>query len=417
MDRCGVCFENTNHKKVTCPFCDLVTCRSCTQTYLLSVMEDAHCMGCKHVWNRQFVDNFCTYTFRHVDYRRHRENVLFEREKLQMPETQVHVEHILEMRHLNKVVAEQRVQLSKLYVRYGRLTYHEYIQIEEIRELIEQMAQTRQRIDELRFANMDVKEIKKSFVRKCPIEECKGFLDDEWYCGICRQTFCCDCCEIKDNDEHTCDPDLKKTMKLISKDTKPCPKCSTMISKIDGCAQMWCTQCQTAFDWRSGNIQIGRIHNPHYLEFKRKASTLYREHGDIPCGGLPSRHELPERLADFIHVIHWCEREIMYTEYTNTSTQHFRILYMLNDMSEKEFKRKIQAVDKHKEKNADVVNVYRMFIDTATDLLRQYVIKEDANIVKTLRELVLYSNDIVRSIHKRYKCVTPPLFNNNLLLF
>jgi hypothetical protein len=63
------------------------------------------------------------------------------------------------------------------------------------------------------------------------------------------------------------------------------------------------------------------------------------------------------------------------------------------------------------------VNVYRMFIDTATDLLRQYVIEEDVNIVKTLRELVLYSNDIVRSIHKRYKCVTPPLFNNNLLLF
>jgi len=89
---------------------------------------------------------------------------------------------------------------------------------------------------------------------------------------------------------------------------------------------------------------------------------------------------------------------------------------MLNDMSEREFKRKIQAVDKHKEKNSDVVSVYRMFIDTATDLLRQYVITEDMGLVKTLRELVLYSNEIVRSIHKRYKCVTPPLFNNNLLL-
>jgi len=415
MDRCGVCFENTNHKKVTCPFCDLNTCRTCTQTYLLSVMEDAHCMGCKHVWNRQFVDHFCTHNFRHVDYRRHRENVLFEREKSLMPETQVHVERILEMRYLNKVIAEQKVQLSKLYMTYGRLSYDEYIQVQEIHELIENMRQTRERIDEIRFSNPDITEIKKSFVRKCPEGECKGFLDEDWYCGICRTTFCNDCGEIK-HDDRTCDPDLVKTMKLILKDTKPCPKCSTMISKIDGCAQMWCTQCQTAFDWRSGNIQIGRIHNPHYLEFKRKTHGLYRENGDVPCGGLPSRHELPERLADLIHVINWCEREIMYTRYVNTSTYHHRVLYMLNDMSEKEFKRKIQAIDKHKEKNMDVVNVYQMFIDTASDLLRQYVIREDAGIITTLRELIVYSNDIVRSIHKRYKCVTPPLFNNNILL-
>jgi len=83
-------------------------------------MEDAHCMGCKHAWNRQFVDNFCTHQFRHVDYRRHREKVLFEREKLQMPETQAHVEHILEMRHLNEVVGQQKLQLSKFYALYGR---------------------------------------------------------------------------------------------------------------------------------------------------------------------------------------------------------------------------------------------------------------------------------------------------------
>ena len=412
MDRCGVCFEHTNHKKVTCPFCDLVTCRSCTQKYLLSVMEDAHCMGCKHVWNRQFVDSFCTQTFRRVDYRRHRENVLFEREKLLMPETQAHVERILEMRRLNVLIGEQKAQLTRLYARYGRLSYDEYIQVREIHAVIEQLRETRARIDELRSSNP---EIQKSFIRKCPIESCKGFLDEDHYCGICRNTFCLECGELC-HGERECDPDLVKTMKLILKDTKPCPKCSTMISKIDGCAQMWCTQCQTAFDWRTGNIQIGRIHNPHYLEFKRKTSGLYREHGDVPCGGLPSRHELPERLADFVDTIHRCEREIRYTEYANASTYHHRVLYMLNQIPEVEFKRKIQAIDKSKEKITDVVNVYRMFIDTASDLLRQYVITEDRGIVTTLRELVVYANQIITSIHKRYNCVTPPKFNNNLLL-
>ena len=39
-----------------------------------------------------------------------------------------------------------------------------------------------------------------------------------------------------------------------------------------------------AFDWRSGRIETGRVHNPHYFEFKKRS----REHGDIPCGGRPT---------------------------------------------------------------------------------------------------------------------------------
>ena len=60
MDVCGVCceiFNKTNHKKVTCPFCDLSACKTCCQTYLLSSIEDPHCFKCKNLWNREFVDS------------------------------------------------------------------------------------------------------------------------------------------------------------------------------------------------------------------------------------------------------------------------------------------------------------------------------------------------------------------------
>ena len=81
MNDCDVCCEKLNkinHKKVECPFCDLTCCRSCSQRYILSTFEDPHCMGCKTLWNREFIDSFCTKYFRNTELKRHRENVLFE---------------------------------------------------------------------------------------------------------------------------------------------------------------------------------------------------------------------------------------------------------------------------------------------------------------------------------------------------
>ena len=80
MENCDVCCEKLNkinHKKVECPFCDLTSCRSCSQRYILSTFEDPHCMGCKTLWNREFVDSFCTKYFRNTELRRHREKRSF----------------------------------------------------------------------------------------------------------------------------------------------------------------------------------------------------------------------------------------------------------------------------------------------------------------------------------------------------
>src|SRR6056300_2028191 len=103
MMTCGVCCEGynkTNHKKVCCPFCDFESCRTCTQTYLLSTTEDPHCMSCKKAHNREFVDSFCTKRFRNHEYKKHREQILYERELSRMPETQPYAEYRMKMREL-----------------------------------------------------------------------------------------------------------------------------------------------------------------------------------------------------------------------------------------------------------------------------------------------------------------------------
>ena len=81
------------------------------------------------------------------------------------------------------------------------------------------------------------------------------------------------------------DPDTKATAELLSKDTKPCPKCSIPIHKLEGCDQMWCTQCHTGFSWKRGTIE-NRIHNPHYYEWQRQnnGGQAPRNPGDFECG-------------------------------------------------------------------------------------------------------------------------------------
>ena len=124
--------------------------------------------------------------------------------------------------------------------------------------------------------------------RKCPDENCRGFLSTQWKCGLCEKWACPECHVIKGDTrdaDHTCDPDTLATAQLLSKDTKPCPKCSTPIHKIEGCDQMWCTQCHTGFSWKRGTIE-NRVHNPHYYEWQRLngGGRAPRNVGDFECG-------------------------------------------------------------------------------------------------------------------------------------
>jgi hypothetical protein len=220
-------------------------------------------------------------------------------------------------------------------------------------------------------------------------------------------------CNEECEDSHVCDPDVVKTMKLINRDTKPCPKCSTMIHKIDGCAQMWCTTCQTAFDWRTGKVETGRIHNPHYFEFKSKT----REHGDIPCGGRPSYRELidsnaPPRIMSLNTSVGIVEYNLAYKyEFRYTDNLDIRISYLMNKINEVELKKELQRRDKYNDKMTDIQNIYRMFADTGGDLLRQWMINPDPDteeyVVHTSQELAKYTNRVITGIRGRYTCQVP----------
>ena len=407
MAECTVCCETYNKsskKKIACCFCDYELCRGCTSTYLVNTTNEPHCMQCKHVWTRDFLGNNLTKKFIDNDLKNHRENILFTREKCLLPESQEYASNVLISRQMKPEIEELCAELHRGYVRLNK------------------MRRDQGTYETGRAPNgVNTKSIStKMFIRQCPSEECKGFLSSAWKCGLCSKNFCAQCNDEK-GEAHVCDDDMVKTMKLLKNDTKPCPKCSTMIFKIEGCAQMWCTSCGTAFSWTTGRIEKGVIHNPHYYEMQRNGDFVHRNAGDIPCGGLPSSGELRnaigvKRDTGGISTIYDCHRFVNHITHhelvfnyvlEDPNNNRLRVEYLLNDITEKEMKKQLQMKDKAYHKMRDWRDLIEMLSHTLSDLFRQLILKEVdidqfLDHIEKLRE---YSNREFLTISKRYNCV------------
>lgn len=411
MGDCSVCCEklnNSNRKSVCCSFCDFNSCRACTQQYLLTVVTDPHCMNCKNVWDREFIDRSCTKTFRNRELRKHRENILFEREKCLLPSTQPEVQRAKELRETIQLLYDAREELD-------RQRDHVYALERQVNIL-------------RNGGSIEIVKEKREFVRKCPIDECRGFLSTQWKCGTCSKHICKDCNEEK-LDGHECNPDSVETVKLLNKDTKSCPKCGTMIFKISGCSQMWCPDCHTAFNWNTLQIETGIIHNPHYYEFQRRSGPVRqgRNLGDIPCGGFPTYYELhvtvPRHERDIfgIHRLigHIQDYELRYNyREREVNNVDLRVRYLMNEIDESDFKSTIQKREKLFYKKRDIANVLRMFSDTGGDFMRQIV--QDKSVLPVIKEnfyeLIEYANDQLMKISERYNCMIPKINTNEYIL-
>lgn len=191
-------------------------------------------------------------------------------------------------------------------------------------------------------------------------------MSSQWKCGLCETFSCPECHELIGFDkivEQTCDPDTLATAKLLDSDTKSCPKCAVGIFKIEGCDQMFCTECHTAFSWKTGKLMLGQIHNPHFFEFQRAGGVIPRNPLEIRCGreidnefirlldntikrfpGLINRNDTIEKARNILHLRHI---EIPRFEGGNVAENvDLRISYMRNRITEEDFKRKIQLREK-----------------------------------------------------------------------
>lgn len=452
---CSVCCEEYNassRKKTNCNYCPYEACATCAKRYLLEITEDPHCMNCRRGWSREILVSNFTQKFVSQTYKARRENVLLERERSLMPATQPYVEMEIQVRKLSTEIAKYKFELEKSQEGYyaidrtpiatimteQNLTRHEArlwvnrrltdyrIQVDNLRHEIGHSEWHQKYLMGLIFGEDQLDIERRKFVRACPYPECKGFLSTVWRCGVCENWTCPECHEGKGPNKdapHTCDPNNIETAKLLARDSRPCPKCASMIFKIDGCDQMYCTQCHTAFSWRNGRIEMGTIHNPHYYEYQRARGTLQRNPGDVPCGGYPTWNQVwplvPRsnifyaQVSNAYRVYHHIEHVILprYTVDIRNDNRDLRIKFMLNDIPEEEFKKKIQQREKARQRKMDIRQVVEMLMTVLADLFQTFVADKNIDeLVDALDELRTHYNTTLEGVSKRYtNCSVPKL--------
>ena len=550
-NECPICiskFNETTRKCITCSTCENMACRSCVETYILSSFNEPDCMNCHKDWNIDFIRENMTKTFCESKLKKHREDVLYDREKSLLPATQGFI-----------VQLKQKEAISE---KISKLIHAKY----ELDKQIEVHKKEYRAVDAI---NPETEASKQKFIKNCPAKDCRGFLSSSYKCGTCGVWACPDCKEMKGFSKdaaHTCDPDTVATIKAIEADTKPCPNCTASIYKIEGCfakdtpirlyhgavkpvqdievgdtligddgtrrtvmmtcsgqdymysvnqtngisytvnsvhtlvliniitrqeveimvkdylalpntekrnlrgvkaisgeltniyltpeayqtyygfmidknnhfilpdmtvvsncSQMFCTACNTVFDWKTGKITAGGpVHNPHYFEWVQKNGGAVRQLGDIPCGGLPYLYRFEKNIIgnkhyDLILNMYRIVAEVSdywRRKYDTTSSLHgnrdLRVRFLLKVISEDEFKKQLQIREKKQTKHTAIRQILDTFITVGIENIlaindAKYTSSTDTvfqNIVQ-LQEIRKYTNECLANVSKKFSCKVP----------
>jgi len=255
---------------------------------------------------------------------------------------------------------------------------------------------------------------KKEFIMKCQHSHCKGYLSSLYKCNLC-DLFTCPKCLVPILDRHVCNRDDVATASFIKRDTKSCPKCSQRIHKVDGCDQMWCTECNTAFSWNTGKLSIGTVHNPHYFDWMNRTGHPIAEE----CNRIPyfrycyiraqyEPHLIPilNTLTEIIRFTTEINANELNVPINPDTYKQFRIEYILDIINETEWKTKI---NKHRIKLSKE-HEHRQFMGVlykiTLDILQRHekALKNETNIDKIesiIKQLIREHTSIIEYINEQ----------------
>lgn len=473
---CCICFEGfnkTRRKMVRCAYCsidDVAFCRACVETYL--TQDDAQAArcpnpSCRTGWSEDFLSDNLTATFLNGAYKRCREKVLVDLERARLPETQEDAQRFRSARDVIK--AEFQPTIDRIQA-----------QIEALPEVVAEKA-TKQEYDRARRAypyhsnevrnafrlfcekqtaaynarkhlNAELAALRSqeayrdashmvdtwghvtgpgaarertthwTFVMKCAAGACEGFVGTNWTCGLCAVKHCKDCREPKTTEaDHVCDEEKRQTAAALVKEAKPCPKCAAMISKIDGCDQMWCTQCRTAFSWRTGAVESSHVHNPHYFEWMRRngAGAVQQQRQPLPECVAPMeiidavhyQFIRDHAIGDWVRTLRHYYYDLRRIEQTAQHKQddewrrRLRIQRLVGDIGDDEWKVKLQKGEKSAHKNQRHAQVLQTFIHAGADILRTFMdgTATRTSVLEQMQQLTAYCNEQLTTIRSRYK--------------
>lgn len=144
-------YNKSSHKSVLCR-CGFEACRACIKRYIMGRLDDVCCMSCKMTWSTEFMVSNFEKVFMLKDYKRHRGDVLFDKELLKLEQTQPYVERQLKLEGMRK-------ELSVLKLEYLNGVKKYDVDNEDLNDRVMEMTDLKVRImclnDDLDYVEMN----------------------------------------------------------------------------------------------------------------------------------------------------------------------------------------------------------------------------------------------------------------------
>lgn len=395
---CSICcepFNRSTRKKIVCEHtnCSFIVCKTCVREYILSKELQPQCMRCKQNLSTEFIIHHLNRSFMEGKYKQHRKSKLLERAMSQLPEA------------MPEVIRKQNIHKKRIECDQAEQALKEAVRI------------LRQHKLELRDLHQNVPHNERTkFIMACSRESCRGFLTDKlnkhvshYQCGLCEYYTCSKCLCVKGlqpDTEHTCDPEHVASAECIKLHTRPCPACGERISKIDGCDQMWCITCHTAFSWARGTIENGVVHNPHYFQYQKTQTenVVARQVGLGPCNpyALPDYHlirpfenrlrrinpQVSDMLLSVYQIIahmHYHERLYIQRRIHDLEDTQLKVRYLMGNITKEQFASELYSYDYNCMKERMILNVMDVLNDVGIETLWGLV---NANESEGIQELI-----------------------------
>ena len=446
---CPVCIANITklNKTITCLYCQFESCSACTRKYLLDTTNDPHCMNCRHGWSRAFLDSNFPKTFLRTDLKRHRQDVLLEREKAFLPDTLPYAECEQKRRTLANRYKETLAQFEAL--------------TREKREINSRLNDLRRDLMPYHSAlyRINVQESNLGFIhppggaststpQPKPVlrcinpNDCRGYLDaDTHTCSICNTIACPECMKPAHPDEE-CNKDDLATIRLLQRSSRPCPGCQTPCIKEGGCDQVWCLGCKKAFSWSKMKLETGVIHSPDYYNYIRRINNGVvprhpaeaEEQNPCPANGnlnLVTNRQVLQHLRvtqipeDEQHPILEFHRTINHVRAYELPDQpddqeelrKLRIKYLLNDITKDEFKQQIQIREKKTLFATERREIISTFLDTINLLFHRMLREQQVQpIYQEMLTLQDHFNNAMTDLSIRYGYTTATHIKGNSIM-
>lgn len=430
-EKCAICtdtFNSSSRSRVACIQCKKDACRACYTRYFLSRLQEPCCMYCNVALQYENIYSAFPKSFWNKDYKRHRETILYDLERAQcaasLPYVQISVEQDVVRKELHLIQAEIKRQQT--------LTYQLKRQEDKLQRRIATLGQVN---------NETGSPLKKratgEYFTPCNTTNCRGFVTKENpICACCGFNTCHSCHQTiqvdieNDWDFHVCLADDVATVQELRRNTKQCPECKISISKVDGCDQMFCVACHTAFSWNTGERVTGPIHNPHYFEVRAQLGENIANR-NVNGGGcndaipdiracriaingnnthLPEGPETTLRYAT--HISNVVLRELRH--YTNGGRAYSfetnlrqRVSWMRQQQTDGEFRLWLQRSDKKSRYHTELLSLFQMYVNVVGELFQNLMVQKSLASYQDIVMLKKYTLEHLVAIKGRYgsQCV------------